>query len=216
MRLAICASAPAYLLAFRGVSLATDPGEMDQGTTFAAESGHHAVQFDSDDRSLCGVVARFLCEGLKESRPAVVIATPEHRLAITDELTGCGIDVDACVRAGVLKLLDAQETLSLFMVNGTPDQAKFKAAIGGVLAELGGAPRPRIIRAYGEMVDILWRRGQRDAAIHLEVLWNELAMSHPFSLLCGYSQAHVTTPLAVKNVCNQHTHVLPGQASLVA
>jgi hypothetical protein len=199
----------------RGVSLAIAVDEMDQGT-FAAESGHHAVQFYSDDQSLCAVVTGFLYEGLKESRPAVVIATPEHRLAIVDQLNAAGIYVDACIRAGALTLLDAEETLSLFMVDGTPDKAKFKKAIGGVLARVAGEPRPRIVRAYGEMVDVLWRRGQREAAIHLEVLWNELAMSHTFSLLCGYSQAHVTTPLAVQTVCNQHTHVLPVQASLVA
>jgi hypothetical protein len=188
---------------------------MDQGT-FVIEAGHHAVQFYSDEASLCGVVTDFLFDGLKESRPAVVIATPEHRAAIANELIARGIDIDARVRAGALKLLDAEETLALFMVNGAPDKDRFKAAIGGVLAELGGAPRPRIIRAYGEMVDVLWRHGQREAAIQLEVLWNELAMSHAFALLCGYSQAHVTTPLAVQNVCNQHTHVMPGQASLVA
>ena len=174
------------------------------------------MQFYADDASLCGVVADFLFDGLREARPAVVIATPEHRSAITHELIARGIDIDARVRAGALKLLDAEDTLALFMVNGSPDKARFKAAVGGVLAELGGAPRPRIIRAYGEMVDVLWRRGQRDAAIQLEVLWNELAMSHAFVLLCGYSQADVTTPLAVRNVCNQHTHVLPTQASLVA
>lgn len=188
---------------------------MDQGT-FAAESGHHAVQFYADTASLCAVVTGFLCEGLKESRPVVVIATPEHRAAITDELIDCGIDVEARLRAGTLKLLDAEETLSLFMVNGAPDKAKFKAVIGGVLAELAGAPRPRIVRAYGEMVDVLWQRGQRDAAIQLELLWNELAMSFAFSLLCGYSQDYVTTPLGVQNVCNQHTHVLPWQAARVA
>ena len=119
--------------------------------------------------------------------------------------------------AGTLRLLDAEETLALFMVHGMPDGRRFKAAIGGVLAELAGAPRPRIVRAYGEMVDVLWRGGNSEAAIRLEVLWNELAMTHSFALLCGYSAAHVDTPLGIQSVCSQHTHVLPARStSLVA
>jgi hypothetical protein len=37
------------------------------------------------------------------------------------------------------------------------------------------------------MVDLLWRGGQAEAAIRLEVLWNELASTRTFSLLCGYA-----------------------------
>ena len=112
-------------------------------------------------------------------------------------------------------MLDAEETLALFMVNGIPDPSRFKAMIGAVIAELAGGPRPRIVRAYGEMVNLLWRDGNHDGAIRLEVLWNELAMSHNFALLCGYARAHVSA-LGVLNVCNQHTHVLPSRPALVA
>jgi hypothetical protein len=187
---------------------------MEQGK-FCAETGHHAVQFYADDDFLTGVVARFLAEGLQSARPAVVIATPGHRTAITDELAARGVDVDGCVRAGALKLLDAEETLAQFMVNGVPDAARFKATVGAVLADVAGRPRPRIVRAYGEMVDVLWRAGHPEAAIQLEVLWNELAMTLDFALLCGYHQAHVT-PLGMVNVCNQHTHVLPAREARVA
>lgn len=36
------------------------------------------------------------------------------------------------------------------------------------------------------MVDILWQRGEKYAALALEELWNELAQTRPFALLCGY------------------------------
>jgi hypothetical protein len=176
---------------------------------FCVETGHHAVQFYGDDASLSAVVADYLAEGLRAARPAVVIATPEHRTAIGSQLDARGIDVDACIRAGALRMLDAEETLAQFMVDGAPDPARFKATIEPVLAEVAGHPRPRIVRAYGEMVDVLWRAGHADAAIQLEVLWNELAMTRNFALLCGYHQAHVM-PLGMLTVCNQHTHVLPG------
>ncbi len=31
-----------------------------------------------------------------------------------------------------------------------------------------------IVRAYGEMVDLLWKDGNVDGAVQLEALWNEL------------------------------------------
>ena len=187
---------------------------MEQGK-FCAETGHHGVQFYADDAHLCRVVAGFLAEGLCDTRPAVVIATPEHRAAIHGHLAARGIDVDRCIRAGALQMLDAQETLARIMANGMPDRARFKAVVGAMLARLGGAPRPRIVRAYGEMVDVLWRAGHPEAAIQLEVLWNELAMTRNFALLCGYHQGHVS-PTGMLNVCNQHTHVLPICEPLVA
>lgn len=184
---------------------------MEQGG-FRAETGHHGVQFYADDAHLACVVARLLADGLQASRPGVVIAIPEHRAAITAQLAAEGIDVDACLRAGALRMLDAREALAQFMVNGMPDRARFAATIGAVLAEAAGRPRPRVVRAYGEMVDVLWRAGHREAAIQLEVMWNELAMTRTFALLCGYHLAHVS-PKGMLNVCNQHTHVLPVRAA---
>ena len=60
------------------------------------------------------------------------------------------------------------------------------------------------------MVDVLWRRGQSDAAIRLEVLWNDLAALYSFSLLCGYAIGTFYKETSrIEDVCRQHTHV-PG------
>jgi hypothetical protein len=34
---------------------------------------------------------------------------------------------------------------------------------------------PRVV-AFGEMVSLLWSKGRHDAALHLEELWNDLAI----------------------------------------
>jgi hypothetical protein len=52
----------------------------------------HAVYFYPDARSLAGVVARFIGEGLAADQPALVIARPLHRAAILDHLADVGID----------------------------------------------------------------------------------------------------------------------------
>jgi hypothetical protein len=64
------------------------------------------------------------------------------------------------------------------------------------------------IRAFGEMVDVLWRAGETVAAVKLEVLWNELARTHNFSLLCGYSMGNFYKSAAIDEICGHHTHVV--------
>lgn len=148
----------------------------------------HAVCFYESDRSLADIVARFLSDGLTEGNPAVVIATAAHRAAIVRELVLRRHDVVELQRAGDLLLIDGQNTLQTFMSNGRLDDHAFKEVVGAILRR---ACRNRVnctVRAYGEMVDLLWRDGQQDSAVRLETLWDELAVSEPFSLLCGYAK----------------------------
>ena len=65
-----------------------------------------------------------------------------------------------------------------------------------------------VIRAYGEMVDVLWKDGKEAAAIRLEMLWNQLANTRKFSLLCGYSMGSFYKDAAFDDICQQHTHVV--------
>ena len=46
------------------------------------------------------------------------------------------------------------------------------------------------------------------AAIRLEMLWYQLANTHQFSLLCGYSMGHFYKDAAYDDICTQHTHVI--------
>lgn len=91
--------------------------------------------------------------------------------------------------------------------------------VSEVRKTVGRTPCP--IRVYGEMVDVLWREGNSDGAIRLEILWNQLASAYDFALLCGYAVGHFykeTRDSRYDDVCDQHTHVLapahlPGQGS---
>jgi hypothetical protein len=44
-------------------------------------------------------------------------------------------------------------------------------------------------------------------AVRLETLWNQLAQSHAFGLLCGYSMGHFYKDAAHQEICRLHTHV---------
>lgn len=64
--------------------------------------------------------------------------------------------------------------------------------------------------ASSAMVSLLWDAGLIDAAVELEVLWNELGVQYPFSLLCAYSAqpaAYAHQLDALTEVCHAHTQV---------
>ncbi len=171
---------------------------------------HHTVQFYEDDEFVCDAVAKFLGEGAALGDSLVVIATGPHRNALCRRLESQGIDVGALQSDGRLVLLDAEESLARFMRNGQPDRELFDAAVGRLIAAtLGGLPAGARLRAYGEMVDVLWRDGQRQAAIQLEDLWNELQTQYSFTLLCAYAMASFyREPAELQDVCATHTHVV--------
>jgi uncharacterized protein len=113
-------------------------------------------------------------------------------------------------------MLDADDTLAAFMVDGMPDQHRFRDTLVPVIERACGGRRDCVVRAYGEMVDVLWKRGQTVAATRLETLWNMLANSHAFSLLCGYSMGNFYKAAAVDEICSHHTHVVSANGETTA
>ena len=175
----------------------------------AAESGHfHAVRFYEDPASLARMVAGFVAEGILAANPAVIIATPGHRDAILRQLGALSIGVDKLQRRGDLVTLDAQETLDAFMVDGMPKSRLFDSAIVPVIDKVARGRQNCVVRAYGEMVDVLWKDGMETAAVRLEMLWNRLANSRRFSLLCGYSMGSFYKDASFDRICEEHSHVI--------
>ena len=172
---------------------------------------HHAVQFYNVEAELFQTIATFLSEGLISGQPAIVVATADHRSAIQDALGAHLIDVARARHLGDLVMLDAEDTLGTFMHNGMPDPILFQRHVGALMEQTVRGRGWMPLRAYGEMVDVLWRRDQADAAIRLEALWNDLATIYSFSLLCGYAiGSFYKENSRIEEVCHEHTHVLGG------
>jgi hypothetical protein len=177
---------------------------------------HHAVQFYGSDESLFTTVAGFLAEGLITEQPAIVIATASHRASIVEHLCGRLIDCATAIKEGDLILLDAEETLDLFMVDGVPNADLFEVNLGRVVEQTLNGRTRTVVRAYGEMVDVLWKNGQADAAIALEILWNKLALKYHFALLCGYAMgSFYKQTKQLEDVCAQHSHVVASDTKVV-
>src|SRR5690349_15972850 len=134
--------------------------------------GTHAVQLYEDDAFLTSILVRVVADGLEAGDAIVVVATRRHRDELAARLVADGIDVEAAADAERYVALDAAETLARFTVDGTPDPARFATVIGGVLDRAGNATVHGRIRAFGEMVALLWADGKRDAALTVEELWN--------------------------------------------
>jgi hypothetical protein len=178
----------------------------------------HAVRFYENDKSLSQIVAKFLRAGLAAGNPGIVIANPAQRAGIIRELVNGSSDVVQLQHSKDLVLLDAEETLSSFMTNGEPDAERFKNSMCEVIKTACGGRENCELRIYGQMVDILWQKGSHEAAIRLEILWNQLALTQAFSLLCGYAMGHFYKDANVQEVCRHHTHVIAsdGEAAAVA
>jgi hypothetical protein len=185
-----------------------------------AEPEEHVVQlYGREDQVLTRNVARFLGEGLRRGDGLVVIATPEHTGAILRHLQTAHPDAAVALQDGRLVLLDAQQTLDHFMVDGRPDQERFRHVIGGVLGDVGGRAASGKIRAFGEMVGLLWIDGQESAAIHLEQYWNDILVGSSASLFCAYPIDIFNTAAGVPGldaVLRAHTHMYAGPQTLLS
>jgi hypothetical protein len=179
----------------------------------------HDVQFYENDEFLFTSVGDFLTTGVRLGQPIVVVATAAHRKGYREAMRARGVNPDDLTEGRDAVWLDARETLAAFMEGGHPNVELFELTVGRVLESLRRNRRYVMIRAHGEMVDILWREGKADAAIALECLWNDLATRYSFSLLCTYSRqtlANVLKADGVDRICSCHARVLPSEASASA
>ena len=95
------------------------------------------------------------------------------------------------------------------MVDGWPDDAAFLEVVTGLLTRARGDGGRRV-RAFGEMVAVLWAEGYCGATVRLEYLWQNLCRQEAFSLFCAYPKSGFTGDMTVslQNICAAHSRVL--------
>lgn len=175
----------------------------------------HAVQFCDSDESLVAAVADHLVAGVRVGQPIIMIATPSHRAGVREAMRLRGVNCDDLLEGRDAAWLDAATALAGFLEGGRINTELFDATIGSVLERLCRHRPYVMVRAHGEMVDLLWRAGKDEAALELEELWNGLARRYQFSLLCTYARQTLETvsrPNGIDRICSAHTHVLPASA----
>ncbi len=179
----------------------------------------HVVQFYADDNFFLDVLSRFVGGALATGEAALVIATAAHQAELERRLSARGLDTAKAKLQARYLVLDAGELLERITVNGSLSETRFNEIVGRVLkqAETATAGKERRIAVFGELVALLWARGRQQDAIRVEQLWNELAQTHSFSLLCAYpivgfnNETHVEPFL---KICGHHSGVVPSESYL--
>src|SRR5436190_7046714 len=138
-------------------------------------SHQHSVQFYEDDRFLCEGIARYLAAAIAEDHPIVVIATLSHRELIARNLADSNFDIAKAQQSGRAAWLDAGDLLRSFMVGSVPDPELFHKHVGAIVDRVTNHRPALPVHAYGEMVDVLCKEGNAEAAVRLEELWNDFA-----------------------------------------
>lgn len=173
----------------------------------------HFVQFYESDGFLLNSLSGFIGSAINSGLPAVVVATKAHRDGLDELLRANAVDVTQALTSGRYVALDAAETLSKFMVDGIPEPGRFHEVIGSVISSVTDG-RSRV-RAFGEMVALLWAEGNQEGALRVEELWNDLQKSHAFSLFCAYPMNAFGSEKLIKphdGVCTVHSRVLPSES----
>ena len=153
----------------------------------AAGPPPHEVQlYGADERFLAANVGRYIRDGLNQGEGVVVFAVPQHSEAFARAAMASGADVASAIRRKQLMFADAGETLAALMANGRVDSARFESVIRQAVRKARPLPDHAGIRAYGEMVGLLWTAGKFQQAIELEERWNTLLPSLGLRLFCAY------------------------------
>lgn len=157
-------------------------------------------------------VASFLAGGMLRGAPAMVIMKPERAQGVKARLEQMGVDVRRALEVRQLALHDSIEMIDRIMIDGMPDEQRFREIVGGPAASLTEIWRPLQLLAFGDMVDVLIGRGQREATIELERLWDDVAHRVGFSVYCAYAAKNFRQEAdraTFDAICRHHGAIVP-------
>lgn len=170
----------------------------------------HSVQIYEDDEVFFSALSSFVAEGIKTGDGVIVIVTRDHLKILESRLAALAISVADAKKSGQFIPCDADEVLKEFLVEGWPDRELFESTVNNLLEKARGNQKQRRVRAFGELVALMWAKGYNGATVNLEHLWHSLCQSKDFSLFCAYPKAGFTEQAAesIRTICEVHTRVI--------
>ncbi len=172
---------------------------------------NHLVQIYESDEVVLTALEGFVSSGLETGESVVIIATQEHLDALYKRLTSKKIKLDAFIKNDQYIPINAASMLATFMVNNWPDEVLFTETVRSVVSKARGTSN-RPVRAYGEMVALLWAQGHNGATIQLEHLWNKFCETEIFCLFCAYPKSGFTQDVdkSIQHICSSHSKMIAG------
>jgi MEDS: MEthanogen/methylotroph, DcmR Sensory domain len=177
-----------------------------------AEPRHHIVQLYQDEEFLTRAVCRFAAAALQHGEGLILVPTPSHWEAFRPRLEAEGVDVAAALRQGQLSVVDADELLPRFMRDAMPDAPLFLGLAGEVIARARGGNRYPKVRWWGEMVNVLWERGDAEASMGLEDLFHQLAHQEDIAIFCSFLMDSFDGDVHTRmlpRLGQNHSHLIP-------
>lgn len=170
----------------------------------------HVIQIYENDSVFLDTLAQFAGGGIKKGECVIVIASQNHLQSLYFRLTSYALNVQELIADDLYIPLEAEKILDQFMINGWPDEERFGQTISAIIKR--GSCRNRPIRAFGEMVALLWGNGKTGATVQLEHLWNRLCEQHKLTLFCAYPKVGFTDDLinGMQTLCASHSKIISG------
>jgi hypothetical protein len=161
----------------------------------------HIVQLYQDQDFLNRAVCRFAASALANGEGLILVPTVAHWNAFRPRLEAEGVNVKDAEAQGQLTIVDADALLPRFMQKAMPDGPMFLGLAGEIIARTRGAGRFPKVRWWGEMVNILWERGDVAASMNLEDLFDQVSHSQDIAIFCSFLMDNFNGEV--------HTHMLP-------
>jgi DNA-binding NarL/FixJ family response regulator len=173
-------------------------------------SHRHDVVFCSNDAVLIGAFSRFIAGELRKGNTVVAAVTAAHERRLQSSLEASHVDVALAIRQQRYLPVNVSALLAKATVNGRPDPSRYLDVAGDLLTDVirRATDRHARVAACGEGTATFWSQGHVEAAIHIEHLWDEFAMSRQMDILCAYPLAarDESVPV-VRRLCAEHTAV---------
>ena len=139
------------------------------------------AQFD-DGAELISEVGAAMCTALDQGNAVVLIAIGTHRQLLETELSVRGIDIVEALGTGQYVSLDALETRSAIIIDGSLDVIRFAEVIGAPIDR--AAEQHGCVLIFGDLVPLMYADGQHTGVVELESLWRAFLASRPVFLDC--------------------------------
>src|SRR3546814_13343796 len=98
------------------------------------------------------------------------------------------------------------------MQKAMPDTPMFLGLAGEIIARTRGAGRFPKVRWWGEMVNVLWERGDVAASMKLEDLFDQVSQAQDIAIFCSFLMDNFNGEVhthILQRLGENHSHIIP-------